>query len=548
MRTFWNKARQIYGLAAPYGRRKLAVMFLVALAQGLLQVVGVTSIFPFLALASNPSAFMNSGMGMTILQYFPDLDERQLLIFSGLFAVAMLGLSNAMLLFGEVFRARYVQGLGHWLRVNLLSRMVSNPYNYFLNRNTGELIKKAAGDVMNFISGILAPLMDLMARIITVGLLLATLLWLSPTVTLVAGLILTLFYVGVYKVLGKLRKTTSDGLKEANRGAMKEALQCLSGIKPIKVHGAEAFFLNRYAKHTGNLARLSKWMPVVTNGPRYLIEPMAFGGIVIVVLYYLISGGSLEGILPVLGVMALAGYRLLPNIQLMYGALSGISLSSHALEEIYEELHSDDPKVPASIKSVPFPLSVKPIQWEKQIELRDIRFSYEGATRPVLNHLNLVIPKNHFFAFIGETGSGKSTLIDLILGLHWPESGSLLVDGKALDEKDKRAWRAGIGYVPQDIFLMDDTIASNIAFGIPPQKRDRERVREVAAALGAAEVRILDFGDGGLRAGPEEEEILVAELRRLRPEAVLGLGVAGGRDRALGKFVYHGQGPAEQVA
>lgn len=482
MHTFWSKIGRVFQIAAPYGRKKLFVMFLVALLQGLLQVVGVTSIFPFLALAANPSLFMDSNLGQAILGFLPEITERQLLILSGAFAVIMLGVANGMLLFGEVFRARYVQGLGHWLRVRLLTRMVSNPYHYFLSRNTGELIKKASGDVMNFIAGILAPLMDLVARLITVGLLVGTLLVISPRLTLIAGAALGLYYLSVYKLLGALRKRTSDGLKIANRGAMKEALQCLSGIKPIKVHGVEEHFINRYSAHTASLARLSKWMPVVANGPRYLIEPLAFGGIVVVVLYYIISGGELDKVLPILGVMALAGYRLLPNMQLIYGAFSGISLSSHALEEIHEELTSDeDPSslIPARFKSG---LSIKPIDWKEQIELRGIRFSYTEAKRPVLNGLNLVIPKNQFFAFIGETGSGKSTLIDLILGLHWPTAGSLLVDGKPLKEEDKRAWRAGIGYVPQDIFLMDDSIAANIAFGRNPKDIDYDRVREVAEA------------------------------------------------------------------
>jgi ATP-binding cassette subfamily C protein len=482
MQTSWSKLNQVLQIAAPYGRGKLVVMFLVALVQGILQVVGVTSIFPFLALAANPTLFMESGFGQSILGYFPEVTEQKLLVLSGLFAVTMLAVSNGMLLFGEVFRARYVQGLGHWLRVRLLTRMVSNPYHYFLSRNTGELIKKASGDVMNFIAGILAPLMDLIARVITVGMLVGTLLIVSPKLTLIAGTSLGLYYLSVYKLLGKLREHTSDGLKIANRGSMKEALQCLSGIKPIKVHGVEAHFINRYSTHTASLARLSKWMPVVANGPRYLIEPLAFGGIVIVVLYYIISGGELDKVLPVLGVMALAGYRLLPNMQLIYGAFSGISLSSHALEEIYEELTS--PEDPSYRNPAQFGKGdqIKPIEWKEQIELRGIQFSYSEAKRPVLDGLSLIIPKNRFYAFIGETGSGKSTLIDLILGLHWPSKGSLLIDGKILEEKDKRAWRAGIGYVPQDIFLMDDTIAANIAFGRSPKDIDFNRVLEVAEA------------------------------------------------------------------
>jgi ABC-type multidrug transport system fused ATPase/permease subunit len=482
MSAFLQKAQRIYNLAAPYGRRKMLLVFLVALAQGIFQVIGVTSIFPFLALAANPGQFMNSELGQTLLRWLPEITERQLLLVAGLFAILALLSANAVMLLGEVARARYVAGLGHWLRVRLLSQMVNNPYGYFLHHNTGELLKKASADVMSFIGGILAPLMDFLARLIMVILLLATLLWINLGITLVAGLILVGFYVLVYKILGRMRKATSDGLKAANRGAMKEALQVLSGIKPIKVHGVERFFIRRYGGFTAMQARLAKWIPVVNNSPRYLIEPIAFGGIVGVVIYYVVLGQSVQSILPVLGVMALAGYRLLPNIQLMYGAFSGISISSHALEEIYDEIRGRGFQHPLVFPD-PFAASgPKPIRWEEAIELKDITFHYKGAKTPVLDGMNLRIPKNHFYAFIGETGSGKSTLIDLILGLHEPSGGQILVDGIPLTPERMRSWRAGIGYVPQDIFLMDDTISANIAFGVPPEEIEMERVHEVAKA------------------------------------------------------------------
>lgn len=529
-KEFREKGGRIYELAAPYGRNKMFLVFMVAVAQGLLQVVGVTSIFPFLALAANPEGFMNSGIGIRIQEWLPGITERTLLIWAGVFAIVALVASNGMLLFGEVVRARYVQGLGHWLRVRLLTRMMSNPYTYFLNRNTGELLKKAAGDVVNFINGILAPLMDLLARFIMVGLLLGTLLWIHPGLTLVAGIALGVFYVGIYVVLGRLRKRTSDGLKAANRGAMREAIQALGGIKPIKIHGVERTFLDRYGAHTAQQARLSKWIPVVSNGPRYIIEPIAFGGIVVVVLYYIASGQRLQEVLPVLGVMALAGYRLLPNLQLMYGAFSGISLQSHALEEIYEELEGPGKSPYEVFPDARPPDRMERMSWERECVLNDIVFRYEGAEKPVLQGIDLRIRKNDFVAFIGETGSGKSTLIDLILGLHRAESGQIELDGNVLGEADLRRWRAGIGYVPQDIFLMDDTIASNIAFGVLPEEVDMERVREAAEAAQLrrfVETELPDgfatkVGERGVRlSGGQRQRIGLARALYHRPELLV---------------------------
>ena len=271
MKKLFKKGREIYDLVAPYGKWKLGAVMLVALVQGILQVIGVTSILPFLALAAQPESFMKSAAGQQITAIWPNLTERGLLIGAGVFAILMLASANATLLFGEVVRTRYVQGLGHWLKTGLLSRMMANPYHYFLNHNTGELLKKTSGDVFTFISGILAPLMDLLARLLTVILLLFALLLISPKLTIGSGLVLGLYYVGVYQLLAPMRKTFSGRFKFANRGAMKQANQSLSGIKPIKVHNAELSFLSKYGGYTAEQARLSKWIPILSNTPRYLM-------------------------------------------------------------------------------------------------------------------------------------------------------------------------------------------------------------------------------------------------------------------------------------
>ena len=486
MKQFLDKTRQILALVLPYGKLKLLLILLLTVVQGFLQVIGVTSILPFLALAANPTGFLKSSLGQQIVAIWPNLTEEQMLLAAGIFAIAMLAASNAVLLFGEVARTRYVQGLGHWLRNILLGRILGNPYHYFLNHNTGDLLKKTSGDVMSFINGMLAPLMDFIARFFTVSLLVVTLFIINPGLTLAAGFGIGGFYVLAYKLLARLRFITSEGMKVANRGAMRSAIQALSGIKPIKIHNAELSFIKVYGKHSADQARLSKWSPIISNAPRYLIEPLAFGGIVGVVLYYVGTDKELQSILPSLGVMALAGYRMLPNLQLMYGALSGISLSSHALEEVQEELA--DPTSPDDAGPFVEKSLIKPLRWTDCIELRDIRFSYQASPKAVLDGINLTIPRNKFYAVIGETGSGKSTLIDLILGLHWPVDGGVFVDGTQLTRDRLRSWRAGIGYVPQEIFLTDDTIEANIAFGVEPEEIDYDRVREVARAAQLAKL------------------------------------------------------------
>jgi len=519
---------KVYSLAKPFGRRKLALVFVVILAQGIFQVVGVTSIFPFLALAASPDSFMESKVGIWILEVFPGTSEQTLLLMAGLLALLMLLVSNVLMLTGEVIRTRYAELFAHWLRLKLVRRMIGNPYSYFLQRNSGELIKKATGDVGGYVGGVLRPLLEVIARALTVSFLLATLVFVNPVLATAVAVGFGLFYSTVFFFLRNRRDHTSSELKRASRGSFREIQQLLGGIKPVKVHGVESAFLDRYGRYSFLQACLLKWFPVYNNSPRYLIEPLAFSGIVIYVMYLAVSGGDLSGQLPALGVMALAGYRLIPNFQLLYGSASGMTLQMHTLQEVYEEFSLAEEG--GQHRSDDFERRCKPIPWEKEVRLESISFRYSSAPKPVIKDLTLSIRKNQFVAFIGETGSGKSTLVDILLGLHWPQSGKILIDGKELLFDQLRDWRTGIGYVPQDIFLRDDTIAANIAFGVDPRHIDIEQVKrvcEVAQIRRFIEKELVDgyesqVGERGVRlSGGQRQRIGLARSLYHKPSLLI---------------------------
>lgn len=470
--------RKVYDLAKPYGRKKLVFVFAVMFLQGLFQVVGVASIFPFLALAADPGQVRDSQIGARLLHWLPEMSDRTLLVWAGVFAIAMLVIANGLLLAGQVIRVRYAEGLGHWLRLRLLRRIVSNPYGYFLQRNTGELLKKAVTDVNQMITMVLLPGLDAVSRLLTGVLLVIALFVIDPVIAGIAAVLFGGFYLGIYWILKQRRETISSRMKQANRGAMREAQQLLGGIKPVKIHQSEESMISRYARHSATKASLQKWMPVYNHTPRYLIEPLAFGGMVALVVLFAARGDDLLSLLPKLGIMALAAYRLLPNLQLLYGAASGISMYNHTVEEVHEEFIEaveGASATPAKKRKRP-----EPLVWSRAIRMEEVTFRYPGSGAPLFDQLSLEIPKNAFVAFVGPTGCGKSTLVDLLLGLHTPESGRILVDETPLSAETLPAWRASIGYVPQDIFLLDDTIAANIAFGVAEREIDLDRVAESA--------------------------------------------------------------------
>ena len=522
--------RRVLFLARPYGRAKLAGVFSLSLAQAVFQVIGVTSIFPFLALAADPDRIRRSHFGTRFLSLFPPMENFQLLLVAGVIAIAAILVSNAMNLLAEYARTRYAQNFSHWLRVRLLRRMASQPYTYFLQRNSGDLLKKVLSDVVNYTVGVLLPLLDTIARALTAVLLLVTLFLVQPVIALSAAIGLGGFYVITFRLLARKRREVDENLRIHYGGFYREAHQMLGGIKPVKVHRAEEHFLARFAGHSAIIAKMNARVSIF-NSARYLVEPLAFGGLVVAVLLLAAKGRDFSDILPNLGVMALAGYRLLPAVQLLYSQLTQVSSMRHAMDEVYDEFvaaETDGSLAPA-ISSDALARAT-PLRWNDSIVLREISFGYPGASRPVLDEFSLTIPKNTSLGVIGPTGSGKSTFVDLLLGLYHPTAGEILIDDEPLTPALVPAWQATIGYVPQDIFLIDDTIARNIAFGLPDAEIDPAQLREAcvtAQLLEFIEIELPDgfdtiVGERGIRlSGGQRQRIGLARALYHRPSLLI---------------------------
>ncbi|PQO38077.1 ABC transporter ATP-binding protein [Blastopirellula marina] len=503
----------------------------VSLLQGIFQVIGVTSIFPFLAVAADPQQLRDSVVGSQVLEQLPEMTNGQLLMACGGIAIAMLFIANAINLFSEFVRSRYVRGFAHWLRIGLLCKIVQRPYGDFLQQNSGVQIKKVNGDVNQYVQGVLLPLLDCISRFVIIVLLLATLVLVHPVVAVVGMVLLSSFYLIVFGVLARRRKVIADEMKTVNRGLMCEIQQLFAGIKAVKVHCVEEEFVARIQHLSTRQASLLAWMPIYSSFPRYLIEPLALGGLVAIVLAYSMNGKDLTAILPSLGLVAIAVYRLLPAFQSFYSQMTGLSTARHALDEVFDEFMaieksiSEEGSVPIASAS-----SSSPMQWEHEICLENILFRYPGSLNPVIDGLSVVIPKNSSIGVVGQTGAGKSTLVDLVLGLHMPSGGRVLVDGIPITAENRRNWMRNIGYVPQEIVLVDDSIAANIAFGVPANERDDARLEESARAaqiLGFIEEELPDqwqtkVGERGVRlSGGQRQRIGLARALYHRPALLI---------------------------
>jgi ATP-binding cassette subfamily C protein len=510
---------RILRLALPFGRRRLGFVFVLVVLQGLFQVAGVTSIFPFLALAADPQRIYDSQLGRQFLSFLPDMSTNSLMMLSGGTAVFLLVAANITNIASEYYRNRYAQQYGHWLRMRLLNRILDQPYSYFLKNNSGLLFKKVHGDVMGYVNGVLLPTLDAIARVVTSILLVALLLFVHLKIALSAAVVTCGFYLVIYFLLKTKREAISSEFKLSWRQYVVELQQLLSGVKTVKTHDAEQHFVSRITEPSETISRNNALLPIFVQVPKYIIEPIAFGGIIAVVVYLNFRGRNMAAILPNLGVMALAGYRLMPALQLLYGQLTKISASRYTIEEVEEEFENA-----IGFRNREIDKAVQPMSWSGSIKLEKVSFRYESAPNRVLDSISLEIPRNTMCAFVGSTGCGKSTLIDLLTGLHQPSSGEIIVGHQPLNADNLSSWKATIGYVPQDIFLIDDSIAQNIAFGVLPEDIDHEQIRKVASAA-----QLLNFIEAELDEG---FSTIVGER---------GVRLSGGQRQRIGlaRALYH---------
>lgn len=518
--SFLGLLSRCYRLALPYGRLKLFTVLGLILFNGFLQLVGVTSIFPFFALAADPERIRKSNFGHWFLHFLPPLSTNHLLVVAGVFSIAMLVTASLGSMASEVIRIRYVNGFGNWLRGRLLSSYGAQPYSFFLRRNSASLVQKMI-DVQTFMLSVLLPLGEALTRVVLVLLLVGTVVFVQPWVSLGAVLILGGFYLGAFVWLRPRTRALGEGLQFHNAAFGKNAYQFLHGIKTVLVHGKGRHFIDKALLHSSKIGRFQSLIPIYSNGPRYLIEPIAFGGIVAIVIVLALEGRPFSDILPNLSVMALAGYRLIPSLQLLYGQLVILAPNIYILTQLEEEiLVIENETIPSTENAQ----ATKELTFDREIRLDRLSFHYPDPESPILTDFSLSIARNESVGIAGPSGSGKSTLVDLILGLHTVQSGRILVDDEPLTTANMSSWRQMIGYVPQDIYLLDESIEANIAFGIDPEKVDRTALRD--AARGA---QIMDFIEREL---PQGFQTTVGER---------GVRLSGGQRQRIGlaRALYH---------
>lgn len=487
------------------------------------ELVGVASVFPFMALLAEPEQLAEDGWLARAYATSGFTTARAFIIFSGVAVIALLVFSRLLAWAISYWRDRLEWNVYLRTSSRLLDFYVDRPYRYFLNQNTADLRGYIINDTMNLIQGILVPLITLMINGGTALVITGLLLVMNPLVAITAAAVLGTSYFLIYLLRRKPLARLGDERFRAGLRRNRGLEELFTGIKTIKTYGNEATFINRYREDTKALALINPRLRVIYQMPRFLLEVLAFSGIIGVTLYLYIKNGDLASLLPTLTLFAVAGYRLLPALQQIFGALSTMRTFKPTLDKLRPDLVAA-----LAYEASPSPKG-RPLAFQKNIRLEEVNFCFEGAEKQLFSKLSIRIEKGSTAAFVGTTGSGKTTLVDLITGLLQASSGQITIDGTPLDEHTIADWRRQVAYVPQNVFLYDVSLRENITFGITEALTDAAIMEvlewvELAKFVREEAVSGLDtpLGENGVRlSGGQRQRVGLARALLRNPSLLV---------------------------
>jgi len=487
-------------------RASFYLIFLTVIGM-LLETLGIGAILPVLSsLTKSPEVSENFILDVIRDAFNVQTDKSLILMMLfGLFCIYLL--KSLFLLFLTFYQAKYIFGIQEKLSYQFFKGYLSENYEFHLSRNSSDLIRNSLSEVTQFTGAISNTLSIFSESLVLLGIT-VLLLIVEPLATLIviAAMVL-LGSIYLFFTKGKSERWGNERMYHDGK-RIQHLQQGLSGIKEVKISGREQNFLEIYSTHNSGSANNNRKQSIIVGLPRIFIEFAAISGIVLFIFIYTSGQKEIQQVVPLLGLFGLAAFRIMPSINRIVSSMQSVRFTLPILHSLHEELiNIRENPLPSHDESDLFNLS-------SEIELKNISFSYQDS-KTVLEGIDMIIPAGSCVGLIGESGAGKSTLLDLLLGLNQPSSGEILIDGKRLGD-NLRSWQKGIGYVPQDVFLTDDTLKRNIAFGLEEEDIDNEKI---ASAIKLAK---LDSFVEGL---PKKENTTVGER---------GVRISGGQKQRIG--------------
>lgn len=518
--------RKIFELLSARDRRVVMLVFAVMLLAAIMETIGIASILPFIAVLANPDFVHENAYLRATFDFLGFQETQSFLVFLGLAFLALFVFGLAMRTLSFWAQAKFANSRMYSLSTRVFFGYLCKDYSWFLGKHSSRLSSSVLSEVDRSITQGLFPALQLIAHMMVILLLVALLFVLDPVLALSVVVVLGGAYLLIYFSIRNWVSRIGETMLEATRGRYRTIQEGLGGIKDLKMKGLEASYLARFREYTRGVAKSRISEQLIGQLPSYAMQGVIFGGMLLVILYLMTIYQRFDQALPILAMYAVAGYRLMPSLQNGYRHLVTLR---HATP-VVNSLHADLQEIEEIDVAMARFRKVDPLPLQREIRLRDVYFRYPGAEHDALQALDLVIPRFATVAFVGPTGCGKTTTVDTILGLLPPSQGAVEVDGVPLGPANVRGWQRNIGYVPQDIYLLDASVAANIAFGIPDKAIDHAAVERAAKIARLHDFVLTELKDGyattvgerGVRlSGGQKQRIGIARALYHDPEVLV---------------------------
>ena len=454
-------------------RYQFLLLLILMILTSMFEVISIGAVIPFLGVLIEPSNIFELPAAQSFIQFLGvDQPTQIILPISALFAIAVLmsGAMRVLLLWASV---KFSFILGVDLSVGIFTQVINQPYIAHTKQNSSDIISAISIKIAQVINGVVLSVLNMISSFIIVTAIITILLIINLSASLIAILFFSSLYLFFYLYVKQKLLVNSLNISLESNSLIKILQEALGGIRDIIIDGNQELYRNIFQRADLIFRKSLGSNLFISSSPRYIME--TFGVILIVLLAYMLSTQGEKSFadgIPVLGALALGAQRLLPVMQIFYNSWGNIKGTHFVLEEVLVFLNLNDSKTMNVINN--------DCAFEKNIRLKDVSFGYDENSLPAINKINIDIKKGDCIGVIGKTGSGKSTLIDIMMGLLDPTHGTLEVDENVITSSNRRAWQSRIAHVPQNIYLSDSTIEENIAFGIPVEEIDSSLVRRAA--------------------------------------------------------------------
>ncbi len=500
-------------------KKRAGLLLIMVLMMALIDMIGVASIMPFIAVLTNPGIIETNSILNTIFQasYIIGIENHTDFIFTlGIVVFGFLVFSLSFKALTTYVQLHFIQIIEYTIGKRLMESYLNQPYSWFLNRNSADLGKSIISEV-GFVAGqALSPLLILISQSMVSVFLIVLLILVNLKLTLIIILIIAGAYWLIFKGFSNFLNKIGTERVKANLMRFKVISEAFGASKEVKFGRLEKNFIQKFSKNAKLFAKHQASSSIIGQLPRYFLEAIAFGGMILIVLHNITQTGSFVNAIPTISLFAFAGYRLMPSVQQIYAATTTIKFSKPAIDKLYDDINSLNKYTTNQSKDI--------IKFNKTIILNDVSYNYPNSSKTALKNFNLTIPAKKTVGIVGTTGSGKTTTVDIILGLLEPQKGSLIVDDLAITDTNCGSWQRLIGYVPQHIYLTDDTIAANIAFGVNLKEINQELVDKAS--------KIANLHDFVISELPNQYQTIVGER---------GIRLSGGQRQRIGiaRALYH---------